>query len=278
MLRSLCGLAVAVAVAVPSLAADDAQDPLWLPGGVSDAVGKIGYLSNPKGGLVAVDLEKGDVLWESKDANRPLAVVGKQLAALAVEKDKQNVLRVVVVDTEAKGKKLRESTAITLPDWAVVGSGLDHTQAGKTFTARAQSAKGDLLLNWVARSRYYGGAAPNPEILKRTNKDASGIAKVTLESGKVEMLPADDKKETKSPYVEVAKLPKEVQEVARREQWQIGTVIGPRAYGKVQKAALGKPGAFGGMQTSLVQAVDLKTGKLLWERVYEEQRILPPPP
>jgi outer membrane protein assembly factor BamB len=278
MRRHICGvsLLLLLAASMPAPAADDAQSPAIIPGGVTDAAGKIGYLSLPKGGIVAVDLEKGDVLWESKEANRPLIVAGNRLAALATDKDKSNVLRVVAIDTDPKGKK-SVTSPIKLPDWAVVGTGRDHQQAGKSFMARAQLVKGSLVLKWWAGSRYYGGAAPSPEVLKNATKDATGIATVNLETGKVEMK-QDDKLErpSGSGLEPVAKLPKEVQEVARRENWQFGVVVGPRAYGQVQKA--GGKVAFGAVQNVLVQAVDLKTGKLLWERVYEEQRILPPPP
>jgi hypothetical protein len=148
-----------------------------LPGGVADAEGKVGYLSQPKGGIVAISLEKGDVLWESKDASRPLTLVGKRLAALAPEKGKGNVLRVVVFDTEAMGKKPLESEPIVLPDWAVVGAGLDRHEMGKGFTARA----------------------------------SAGIF-------------------------------------------------------------------LGGSRSFWIQALDLNTKALLWERAYEEQRLIPPPP
>src|SRR5438105_2889882 len=95
--------------------------------------------------------------------------------------------------------------------------------------------------------------AQEPVALPGGVTDAAGkvgycIAKVNLENGKMETLPGADRKEMKGPpFVEVAKLPKEVQEVAKRENWQVGVVIGPRAYGKVQKAQ-GKPGGFGGVQ------------------------------
>src|SRR5262249_7337333 len=142
-----------------------------------------------------------------------------------------------------------------------------------------QLAKGNLTLKWWATTSYWGGAPPPPEVLKAANKSAAGIVQVNLDTGKIEMK-QDDKLErpTSSGLQPLDKLPKDVQEVAKREKWQLGVVIGPRAYGKVEKAAQVKPGVFGGVQNFLVQAVDLKSGKLLWERVYEEQRIIPPPP
>lgn len=272
-MRPLCTIALFLLPAW-SAAADDAAAPVVIPGGVADAAGKVGYLTQPKGGLAAVDLEKGTVLWESKEATRPLAVVGKRLAALAADKG----LRIVLLDTEAKGKKLAESEPIKLPEWVVIGTGLDHQQAGKSFTARASVAKGEVVLHWSAGSRYFGGAAPSEEILKQATKDASGQATVNVETGKTnQKMDAKTQAVAAVGFGDVEKLPKEVQEVAKREGWQAGKIVGPRAFGVVQKSQ-GRAGGFGMLQVFLVQAVDLKTGRLLWERAYEEQRVLPPPP
>lgn len=87
MQRPLCWLAVLLALSGFAAAADEGPAPIIIPGGVADGAG-VGYLSSPKGGMVAVDLAKGDVVWDSKEANRPLAVGGKRLVALTVEKDK----------------------------------------------------------------------------------------------------------------------------------------------------------------------------------------------
>jgi hypothetical protein len=277
MQRLLCCLALLLALNGITPAADDTPAPVIIPGGVCDTAGKVGYLSKPRGGVVAVDLEKGEVLWENSDANRPLAISGNRLAVLAPEKGKANVLRVLILDTAARGKRLVESEPIKLPEWAVVGTGLDHHQMGKVFVARARMFKDSVAVEWLARSRYYGGAAPPPQLLKAATKDASGAATINLESGKVEAKLHDKIVLPSGPALtDVAKLPKEVQDVAKREMWQIGIVVGPRAYGLMVKNK--RPAAFGGAQSSLVQAVDAKTGKVLWERAFEEQMILPPPP
>jgi hypothetical protein len=68
MKRVICPLAVwlALSVAAALASAADSQGSRAVPGGVTDSAGKVGYLTNPKGGIVAVGLEKGTVLWESK--------------------------------------------------------------------------------------------------------------------------------------------------------------------------------------------------------------------
>jgi hypothetical protein len=193
----------------------------------------------------------------------------------APEKGKPNVFRVALLDVENKGKKVKESDPIVLPNWAQVGQGLDHHDGGTNFSVRAQVQDGDVLVKWHAGTYYFGGAAPSPEILEARNKSAAGIAKVNLTSGKVEML-KDDGKPLSDHFVPIDQLPKEAHEVAQREGWPFGCVIGQRAYGLAQKE--GKPVQFGSVVVAYLQAVDLMTGKLLWERPFEEKQMLPPPP
>jgi hypothetical protein len=65
------------------------------------------------------------------------------------------------------------------------------TTYGRSFSSHAAlDAEGDLLLHWEARAFYAGGAPPPPQVIAAARKDASGIARVNLESGKVTMLPA----------------------------------------------------------------------------------------
>jgi hypothetical protein len=194
---------------------------------------------------------------------------------IAPQKGKSNVFRVALLDVENKGKKLKDSDPIVLPEWAEVGQGLDHHDGGTNFSVRAQLKNGDVLVKWNAGTYYFGGAAPSPEILEARNNCATGIVKVNLASGKVEML-KDDGKPMLEDFIPVDKLPKEAQEVAQRDGWPCGCVIGQRAYGLAQKE--GKPVQFGSVVVSYLQAVDLMTGKLLWERPFEEKQMLPPPP
>src|SRR5262245_30712730 len=46
-----------------------------VPGGVTDGVGKVLYVTGAQFGVVAVDAVSGDVLWECADAFRPLVLV-----------------------------------------------------------------------------------------------------------------------------------------------------------------------------------------------------------
>src|SRR5205823_1519283 len=110
---------------VPALSAapapaENAGTPAPLPAGVADSAGKIGYLAGAKGLIEAVDLEKGVVLWESKEPARPLVLFDKFLAAQVKVAGKANRVRIIVLDVNQKGKIVLESDPVVFPDWVSV--------------------------------------------------------------------------------------------------------------------------------------------------------------
>jgi hypothetical protein len=176
-----------LALLTATAAAEEARPAVqFIPSGVADADGKKGFVANASGGVDALDLESGKPLWTYKDGGKPLAVVGNRVLVQARDKDKGNVLRVVFLDV-AEGTKVKESDPIELPSWAVIEEGRG---AGHSFHSSAR-LDGDLLVSWQATQFYWGGVPPSPEVLKATNKNAAGVARVNVESGKVEMLDAD---------------------------------------------------------------------------------------
>jgi outer membrane protein assembly factor BamB len=160
--------------------------PTSADGGLADAEGKRAFVPGAKGGIDALDLETGKVLWNSREAERPLAVVDAKLLAYRPVKDKPNAVVVVTLDVGDKGKALRESDPVVFPDWANVG--LAH---GRSFTTSARVEGDALWLRWQARAWYVRGADPTEEDEKAARKDADGAARVDLRTGQVEMLDAD---------------------------------------------------------------------------------------
>jgi hypothetical protein len=76
VLACLAGLAgVAESAAPPQL------HPSWvlLPAGATDRSGKVGYFQNPKGGIDAIDLATGEVLWQTKTVCHPVALIDGRL-------------------------------------------------------------------------------------------------------------------------------------------------------------------------------------------------------
>jgi hypothetical protein len=174
-----------------------------LPGGVADADGKVGYVVNEKGGINALDLESGKILWTYEGPAKPLIAFEKKLAVQVPIKDKGNQVRIDILDTGDKGKTLREGKTISFPDWVVTG--LTH---GRSFSSSAFVDGDNLYLRWEAHAFYAGGAAPTPEILQAAKKDARGVASVSLDSGRVEMLDKDKQPPSDEPKLsdELAKI------------------------------------------------------------------------
>jgi hypothetical protein len=196
----------AVVLAAP---AADRPASIPFPDGIAASDGKTAFVINADGGIDALDLAKGELLWDTKEAVKPLALKGKLLMAQTFVKDKGNQLRLVVLDVDKKGKKQSESDLVIFPDWAVVAA----TGQGSSFFTRARIDKDDLYLFWDAHRWYYGGAAPTPDILKAAKKDEAGVARINLGAGKVEML-AKDKVPDLDP-----KLPKELEKIESQQYW-----------------------------------------------------------
>src|SRR5437879_511904 len=86
---ALIAFLVGELVAHAAHAADPAPG-VAIHGGVADSPNKVVYLSDPTAGVVAVDIDTGKLLWESKEAARPVAALGKRVYALAPVKGQTN--------------------------------------------------------------------------------------------------------------------------------------------------------------------------------------------
>lgn len=254
-----------------------AGESLAIPGGVTDQVGKVAFITDPKGGIVAVDLTNGTVVWRTQDGTKPLAVARNRLAVFAPEKDLPNTFRIWLLDTDNKGRVVKKSELIALPDWAKVGNGLDQHALGIVFSIRADLVDGDLLVKWNAGTYYYGGAAPSPEILNARTRNATGMLKFNLESGKAETVDADREVLVPVDLLPFDRLPKDVQAFAKREKWLGGRVVGPRVFGYARRPGDAPLPSIEAI-AHYIQVLDAATGELLWEREFETQLILSPPP
>ena len=68
-LTLLLGIAAGAVQAVATKVQDKVEQPAaYLPGGVADAEGKTGYLANPQGGIDAVNLKTGKLLWDTSSS------------------------------------------------------------------------------------------------------------------------------------------------------------------------------------------------------------------
>ena len=174
-------LAGSLALALGASAPAHAGGPL--PCGVTDPSGRTGFVANAAGGIDALDLATGDVLWSVKCARRPALAEDDRLFAWAPVK--ANGLRVLAFDPTHDGRRLSESETVTLPDWVNV-----EEPPGQSFVTRWRRDKGRLILDWEARA-WYVGARPTQEADAAARKQASGQVRIDLETGKAEAAAAE---------------------------------------------------------------------------------------
>ncbi len=173
-------------VAAGDSAADSVPTKSWvnIPGGLAESTGKIAYLASANDGIEAVDLESGQAIWESKEAQRPLALAGDQLIAQAPRgQAKINTINIVIIDAPS-GKVVSHANPIVLPDWIAVDGGI-----GLSFSSTAGIEGNELVLSWHAERQFAkgvtlaGGQPPTQEAIAAARKIESGQARVDLGTG-----------------------------------------------------------------------------------------------
>jgi hypothetical protein len=153
-------------------------DPIPFPDGVLDPQRRTAYVSSPRGGIQAIRLEDGKVLWTNDACQaQPWLVAGSRLIARGE--------RLFVLDLKNEGKLLRQCDVPTYPKVAV------PERCTVAFHLWGPRVAGDIL-----QARWYGVALidrrkgrPFPfQAWTAFNKAAPvGTAKVHLDTGRVEL-------------------------------------------------------------------------------------------
>src|SRR5262245_25785318 len=116
-MKRLLALA-ALVVAAPLHAADAPAPGVPVVGvGIISGDQKTVFLPAKDGGIEAVDLARGLVLWTNKDANKLAGASDKLVFAWSGVEKKGNEFRVIALDAET-GKTVGKSDPISMPDWA----------------------------------------------------------------------------------------------------------------------------------------------------------------
>lgn len=155
---------------------DSPDQPVYLPRGVSDPIGQVGYISNGVNGIDAINLLNGELLWSTDIAYKPLIVFGETLAALRDANGGNNVLQVVFLDLSQRGALALTSEPVVLPDWVSI-----HEDNG-SLDLKAHLDRDDLVLSWECHTRYTGGAPPPTYIQAQEQKCARGQVRINLKS------------------------------------------------------------------------------------------------
>jgi hypothetical protein len=203
----LLGPFAATALAAPPVAGAPRAIPF--PGGLLDPSGRTAYLSNASGGLDAVDLTSGELVWQTTEAQVPLLVAGDRLYAQAGVK--RNRLRVMAFDLARRGECVLESDPVVLPRWVIAGEAHAHS-----FAARWRLEKAELVLHWEAKA-WSPEPRPTVEQDLAARRHAEGTARIDLETGQVQEAPAE-----KAPLPPAPKLPRQLERLAVRWHGVVG--------------------------------------------------------
>jgi hypothetical protein len=141
---------------------------------------KVVFAPAKDGGLEALDVATGKILWTNKDAYRPAGASYKLVLAWLPDEKKRNAFRVVAIDA-VTGKTMAKSDSITMPDWATTDN-----LSGHLFRTTAWVVEeGKISVLWHAREMYFGGPKPTREQEKAEFKETYALVSVDMKTGKV---------------------------------------------------------------------------------------------
>ena len=245
LLGSLAACLLGSAPTLPTAFAQSADlntETTLLPGGIADKAGKVGYVAGAKGGLEAVDLASGRMLWHAEGDLTPLLlssqtiIATQTVAASASRPGQDNQIRIVRRET-ALGRQVFRSQPLVFPAWVSVA----ENGWGTTFRSQAMLEKNILLFAWEATKRPVYGNPPGGAGAPMTH--AGGVMRVDLSTGEVAPQPEGM---AARPFPQSA-LPTSV-------------VLGQRTFTLVQGAAAGND-----PYPRLLQCRDAATGALRWQ-------------
>lgn len=164
-----------------SMAAGDSIRALH-EGVVIDSASGAAYVMSPQGGIDALELATGNVMWKSRDAAKPLLLKdGKLLAQARPGKDGQ----LVVMALDAKGGKTQGRVDIEIPSF-IRANVLDGPS--RKFRAQAfESADGAVVVTWTAEEGRALQGLVEPENEGTPVQTAAAAAKVPTLSGAVKV-------------------------------------------------------------------------------------------
>lgn len=242
--------ALAVGVVLAAAAASPADPPV---SSAAQSVAEVGVISPDgkfvfvagKAGLEAIDAATGKTLWTAEGPARPLLVAGDLLVAWTPDGAK---FALAGLDA-ATGKKRFAGKSRETAEWAAVEGG-----GGKSFAITAAKTADGVRVAWVARSMYFGGAAPTPEIEEAARKRAAGILMVDPKTGEISAVKGDPKDEEFGGSEKT---------VAAALGWEFGVEeqLPARGFGKTKRTLTAKKG-----------------GKDVWSRELAGKDFAPPPP
>jgi hypothetical protein len=183
ILRSGWALALVAGLLAPGVAAMaqttqtvQPRKPRAVPalhdGVVVDAAAGVAYVMSREGGIDALDLTSGNVLWKNRDAAKPLALVEGTLVAQA-RPDRNGALALVMLDARKGNAKGRADVQIPAGLRANVVDGPSQSFQVKAFATAADS----VAVTWTAENDIpQGFLATAPEAPQADAATAKRVA------------------------------------------------------------------------------------------------------
>jgi len=142
------------------------------------------FVMNPKNGISALNAGNGQVLWQSKEADRPIGLSGNLLIAMKDHPIPDSILRVVVLDISNGKTVLSHDAALPAEVKVAIDQGL-----GQSFSVNAVINADDVNLIWsyqkqtVQGAFLEGGQLPKTDLegAIRFNLRQRGFATIAIE-------------------------------------------------------------------------------------------------
>lgn len=190
-----CVFSLSLLVAASAAVAQPGSDPpdgdaTLRDGVVVDSLRSVLYLMSPEGGVDAVDVVTGQVLWRTPAAAKPLYLQGVLLVAQGESgegEESAGELEIVVLHTELEGEVLRR-IAVPLPE--DVRPAIDDT-LGRSFRIRAERRLPvGVIVSWLYVERTVRGVPPGADEDPELRRE--GAFTVAAGSGQFTVLDAEE--------------------------------------------------------------------------------------
>ncbi len=179
ILRSGWALALVAGLLAPGVAAMaqttqtvQPRNPRAVPalhdGVVVDAAAGVAYVMSREGGIDALDLTSGNVLWKNRDAAKPLALADGTLVAQA-RPDRNGALALVMLDARKGNAKGRADVQIPENLRANVVDGISQNFQVKAFATTENS----VAVTWEAENVIRQGFLPTVPEVPRVEGEAA---------------------------------------------------------------------------------------------------------
>ncbi len=154
------------------------QPVLQIPHGLADVPAGMAYVAGPDGCILALDLNRGEIVARAGFAAEPLALADGLLIGWRPGAGGPNAVRIVAAIRNGQSIDIVWEATIALPDWAD-----PQALEPDAFALEAEFQDDAVIVRWQASTRYGGGAPPPPEVLEAATRDQQAMVRLDRRTG-----------------------------------------------------------------------------------------------